>query len=181
MGRSLLVDTMHKLFAEGLIVAHKFGKSDDCFVLSPKQIEKALDERKDKKEHYYRLTKKGGEYWEAFASPQWDYFIYREYGLPDDSGAWVGELVCMTKDFLEDYFQSLRYHVYEIYENTIKWDVLRPWEATYWKELPIGHRVKFKCKGKKYKYDPDNPGALDLEWYDDHDEEWFANQWYRWR
>lgn len=166
MKRPHLIRTMEKLFYEGLIIANRFGKMDDCFVLSSEQIESALDERQNKKEHYYRLTAKGGEYWEAFASPNCSKFISVGYELPDDTDIWVGELVCMTKEHLEKYFRSLRYYDYAVDEKSIQWDVLRPWKATYWKELPLGHRVQFKCKDKENKTNANTPDPIDQLWYD---------------
>lgn len=166
MERPLLVETMQKLFSEGLIVAHKFGQLNDCFNLTTKQIDSALNEKRNRKEHYYRLTTKGGEFWEAFASPNWQYFISGGYELPDDSDLWLGDLTCMKKKHLETYFCSLSYYDYEVDQASIQWDTLKPWEATYWKELPTGHRVRFKCKEKKNEIEPNIPRPINQEWYD---------------
>jgi hypothetical protein len=166
MDRQLLVNTLEKLFSDGLIVAHRFDHWDDCFVLSSKNIEIALDERQNNKEHFYRLTAKGGDYWEAFASPNWNFYISAGYELPEDNDIWHGELICTTKEHLEKYFQSLCAHDYEVDVKSIQLDVLEPWAATYWKELPIGHRIRFKCKDMETKIDPNTPEQINQEWYD---------------
>ena len=166
MDRSLLVNTMEKLFSDGLIIAHRFDHWNDCLVFSSEQIEAALDERQNKKEHYYRLTSKGGKCWEAFASPNWDYYISAGYELPEDNAIWHGELICTTKEHLEKYFQSLCTHDYEIESDSIKRDVLKPWGATYWKKLSIGHRIRFKCKDKENIKDFNTPDQIDQGWYD---------------
>lgn len=166
MPRSLLVNTMEKLFSDGLIIAQRFDQWDECLVLTPEQIEAALDERQNKKEHYYRLTVKGGEYWEAFASPNWDYYINGGYELPEDNAIWHGELICATKKHLETYFLSLSTHDYEVNEESIQRDILKPWDATYWKILPIGHRIRFKCKDKENKIDFKAPDPINQGWYD---------------
>jgi hypothetical protein len=166
MDRPLLINTMETLFSGGLIIAHRFDHWDDCLVLSYEQIDTVLDERQNKKEHYYRLTEKGGKYWETFASPNWNYYIDAGYELPDDNAIWHGELICKTKEHLEKYFLSLRSHNYEVYAESIRRDVLRPWEATYWKKLQTGHRIRFKCKDKENEKDFNTPGTINQEWYD---------------
>ncbi len=173
MERPLLVYTMQKLFSDGLIVAHRFNRWDDCFDLTSEQIETALDERQNKKEHYYRLTAKGGKYWEAFASPNWNLYINDSYKLLEDNDIWLGELVCMTNEHLEKYFRSLRYHHYDVDDNSIQWDVIKTWKATYWKELPKGHRIRFRCKNKEKNIDPYVPDPTDQLWYD--------KLWYHWQ
>lgn len=173
MDRSLLVDTMYKLFSDGLIVAHKIGQLNDCSILTSEQIDRALHEKRDMNEHYFRLTKKGGELWEAFASPRWKFFISGGFELTDDSDICIGDLTCMDRRHLEGYFRSLSYYNYEVDGTSIEWDIVRPWEATYWKELQIGHRVRFRCKEKKKKMDPNIPSPINHEWYD--------KLWYHWR
>jgi hypothetical protein len=157
---------MEKLFSDGLIIASRFDHWDDCFVFPSEQIETALNERQNKKAHYYRLTSKGGECWEAFASPNWDYYVSAGYELPEDNAIWHGELICTNKGHLEEYFRSLRTHDYEVVAASIKRDVLKPWDATYWKKLPIGNRIRFKCKDKENIKDINTPDPINHEWYD---------------
>ncbi|MCK5217921.1 hypothetical protein KAR10_00255 [bacterium] len=173
MSRPLLVETMQKLFSEGLIVARRFDHWNDCFVFTAEQIETALDERQDKKEHYYCLTTKGGEHWEAFAFPEWNYYIDVGYELSEDDDLWIGELICSNKDHLKTYFHSLSYYKYDVVGKSIQWDILEPWKATYWKELPIGHRIRFHCRKKEHNSDPHVPSQIDQLWYD--------KLWYQWR
>jgi hypothetical protein len=173
MARSLLVNTMEKLFFDGLIVAQRFEHWEENFVLTSEQIETALDERQNIKEHYYRLTAKGGEYWESFASPNWNYYINAGFELPEDNAIWHGELICTTKEHLEKYFQSLRTYNYEVDEGTIQRDEIKPWGATYWKKLPIGHRIRFQCKDKENEIDFKVPDPINQAWYD--------NLWCYWR
>ena len=173
MSRSLLIETMHKLFKGGLIVAHRFGNWDDTFEFSPHEIDAALNEKQNKKEHYYQLTEKGGSYWEAFACPNWNLYISDGYGLPEDNDIWAGEIACANKDHLEGYFRSLSYHDYDVDENSIQWDLLEPWKATYWKELEAGHRIRFRCREKSMDQNYHIPKPIDQSWYD--------SLWYNWR
>jgi hypothetical protein len=39
------------------------------------------------------------------------------------------------------------------------WDVLEPWQATYWKVLPLGHRMRFS-----YDVPPPEPGFDPTAW-----------------
>lgn len=172
MDRSLLIETMYKLFTEGLITAHRFSKWDETFILSLNEIEAALNEKHNNKEWFYRLTKKGGALWEAFARPKWELFVDNEYGLPENNDIWAGKIVCSNKEHLKGYFNSLCYHDYEVDDNTIQRDRLEPWQATYWKLLPVGFQIKFMCREKKKSDDVPVP-PLDYYWYD--------SLWYQWR
>jgi len=177
MSRILLVDTMHKLFLDGLIIAHRGDDWNESRVLEPEQIKAALEERdalhEIQKRYYYGFTKKGGEYWEAFAAPNWNYYIDCGFELPEDDNEdmWSGELICMTKEHLERYFKSLQHCQYDINTKTVEWDFLKPWTATYWKELPIGHRVRFRCKEKEVMIDQSCS----------HDRLWYEKLWCRWK
>lgn len=166
MEHDLLVNTLHGLFSEGLIFAHRFGRPEECIELSPEQIENALNEKRNMKEHYYGLTERGGAHWEAFSSPDWENYIDASYGLQDEADIWSGELICMTKKHLEAYFRSLRYYNYDVDENSIRWDIMKPWKATYWKQLPSGHRVRFGYREKESKEDSTIPDPIDQLWYD---------------
>jgi hypothetical protein len=172
MSRSLLIETMRKLFKEGLITAHRFGKWNDAFELSPVEIETALNEKQNIKEHFYRLTKKGGIYWEAFARPNWNLYVSAGYEIPEENNIWTGEIACANKGHLEGYFRLLSHHDYDVDENTIQWDVFGPWDATYWKELPLGHRLRFRCHEKEKGQDHPTPPLSQC---------WYNNLWYQWR
>jgi len=172
MDRFLLVQTMQKLFTEGLIVAAR-GNRNEKLVFSFEHIEAALNETRNGKEHYYRLTSKGGRYWEAFARPDWDLYIccwFKPSGCDD---VWAGEIICANRKHLEGYFKSLNYHEYNVDPDSIRWDLLEPWEATYWKRLPLGHRIRFLGREKDLDGNSSFPTPIDQLWYD--------SLWYRWR
>ncbi|MFC1494334.1 hypothetical protein ACFL6W_03545 [Thermodesulfobacteriota bacterium] len=172
MNRNLLIDTIQKLFSNGLITAFRIGDTANDFIFSKEQLEAAFNERKLKKgDYYYGLTKKGGQYWEAFASPNWDYYIDVGY-IPIENGNYDdGELICSVKSNLEKYFKSVCYHEYDVDEKSIQWDTVEPWEATYWKELPMGYRVRFHGKMKESYLNSSVP----LYPY------WYHDRWYSWQ
>ncbi len=168
MSRSLLVETMRNLFEQGLIMAHRFGDWDNCLELSPEQIEAALDEQDDiKQQHYYALTENGGRHWEAFARPDWNWYISAGYDYLEDNESSSAELVCAAEDHLKSYLRLLRSHEYDVDEGSIQFDTVAPWKATYWKTLPLGHRVRFRCTKKEHV------DVAFVQWYDE--------RWYRWR
>lgn len=37
----------------------------------------------------------------------------------------------------------MHHHGVRVVPGSERWDAVRPWQATYWKELPAGHRVRF--------------------------------------
>jgi hypothetical protein len=88
---------------------------------------------------FYGLTAQGGDKWEQYSNPNWDRYV--DMGFTIDP--YEGEIIATTHELVE---KSLSYQ--PAFANLIQngseaWDVLSPWQATYWKTLPIGHRVKF--------------------------------------
>ena len=170
MDRPLLINTLQKLYSEGLIFAGQRGENGDKFTFTKEQLEAAFKEKLSKDCHYYGLTKKGGQYWEAFASPNWDYYIEEGFEPLEEVNYELGELICSVKSNLDNFFKSLCYYNYDVEKESIQWDILEPWEATYWKELPMGYRVRFKCSEKEI-----NPLHKPIE------PSWYYNKWYRWK
>jgi hypothetical protein len=104
----------------------------------------AADKIASEKMIHYRLTPEGGRQWELFAHPNWDMYITH-------SGGWgvsgreqrKGEIICPRKCHVEYFLEEVGTIGEQIVEGTIEWDVLTPWEATYWKELPKAYRVRY--------------------------------------
>lgn len=168
MDRSLLIETMSKLFKDGLVIAHKANKWNDSRSLTSEEIGNALNENPYKKELFYRLTTKGGEHWEAFALPNWENYISDCYEAINGNEKEKCTLMCPQKERLATSLNSLQCHEYEVENDSIQWDIIQPWQATYWKKLDIGHRVcfLFKYKEKDYsKPEPFNRCFYDMLWY----------------
>ena len=118
---------------------------------------------------FYGLTPSGGELWEAVAQPDWARYIDASYGIdPNDA-----EVICADPVRLNDYVSS-KYQKCRPISGTVCRDQVKPWQATYWKMLPLGHRIR-------YSYDPDESsrpqgvGRYRLEqavWYQE------ANEWF---
>lgn len=115
----------------------------------------------------YQLTEKGGIVWEEFASPDWERYISTQYKpFENDLEIEIGKIECANRKVLDGYLQSLKFHDLDIVDGSIIYEELKPWEATYWKTLPAGYRIKFKCEWKKESNQPQTPEWLEQRWYD---------------
>lgn len=119
--------------------------------------------------YYYGLTPSGGALWEGVARPDWARYIDASYGVdPNDA-----EVICADPVRLNDYVSS-KYQPCRPISGTVCRDQVKPWQATYWKMLPLGHRIR-------YSYDPDEsmrPAGIgnyqheQAAWYEE------ANAWF---
>lgn len=156
LDRKPLVEILERLFAAGLIEAHKESDLDNTYSLNSDQIDIALNVNSKIENYnngvYYGLTAKGGRVWEIFAKPDWNNFIDESSTTSDDydeTGIWESEIICAVREKVEDYFNTPDTEE-EIILETVIWDEIKPWQATYWKQLPIGYRVHYKYKAKDY-------------------------------
>ena len=154
--RAPLAETLHRLLSSGLIYAGsrlRFSDEELDFILTPEQIEMALDESKswvgvplrERRVTCYGLTQEGGAQWEAFAAPDWQKYIDICYGWTDDRESMSCEVICADKGWLERYFESLCfYNPDEVVLDSVERDYIAPWQATYWKQLEGAHRIRFR-------------------------------------
>ena len=148
MSRTLLIESMQNLIVKGFVEVFHTDHWGDPLRLSTSDIDNFLNEDRNNKCYFYRLTAKGGASWEMFACPNWDFYIYNEFAPLSENDILVGSLVCSNESYLEQCFCSMSKHDFEVDENSIKWDFIEPWQATYWKQLPRGFRVSFRCQEK---------------------------------
>jgi len=133
--RGELVSVLNHLFRRGDLLAKQ---NESEFVPAQADIEEAFDGRLD---CLYGLTSQGGARWEEVSRPQWDRYISAAvYTEPNE-----GEIIGSDRRLIEEY-DSLSHYVWalSVVADSRRWDVLQPWEATYWKTLPLGHRVRFR-------------------------------------
>ena len=94
---------------------------------------------------YYCLTEKGGSIWEAFAAPEWNRFIDESYGRDEETlQDNIGCLISANEELLINYFEHGDLGEFPAHRDKVKWDIFKPWNATYWKTIPVGHRVRFE-------------------------------------
>lgn len=142
-----LVDTLERLFLGGDLIAERGGESEhtSAFVPCRPDIVAALS---DQVRLYYGLTGQGGARWEAFAKPVWSRYIDVGYWTDSTAGDIdVGEIVAQDKHAVEQYLAALYAHyvepTYTLHPESEHWDLVSPWDVTYWKTLPQGYRVRF--------------------------------------
>ena len=89
----------------------------------------------------YGVTGRGGATWETLSQPQWDRFYVEGYGI----NPYEGEITASERGLVEQLLRRAPYDsmVKAIVPESIRWSVLHPWEATYWKQVPIGYQVEF--------------------------------------
>lgn len=166
MNRRQLEDTFLEMSEKGLIDVYVSGEWNRKVFLTPEKLDTAFDEKQHPKCLYYRLSPKGGIYWEAFALPNWNYYICEAYTEQDNSGYENGEIICLNSEVLKKYFDSLCYQTLHIEASSVDRNELQPWQATYWKKLPIGYSVQFKYRNMETQKSTIVPNIFDKDYYD---------------
>src|SRR5829696_6607097 len=159
LNRGELIEVMADLFQRGDFLAERMEKSvsKGFFIPTQTEIEDAFDGRLT---CFYGLTLQGGARWEEVSQPHWERYISDSvYAEPRE-----GETIGSDRDLVEQY-DSLSQHNSEIVviPGSKHWDVLRPWQATYWKELPVGHRLRFNYEWIARSFEPRDPKIS--EWF----------------
>ena len=169
-----IIDTLLSMLDEDMIILKRRGEVVNFS--SKDDMLHYLDATYDMSNYadwvYYELSSKGGAVWEQFASPEWDRFIHSDYVEYNPDHIKIKQkivLTCGNKGWLEHYFRSLQYHEYEVLAESIKQSTVEPWQATYWKTLPKGHRIEFTAENK-HTHEGRPPVGM----------EWFDNLWYAW-
>lgn len=117
---------------------------ENPFIPSRRDLEKELNTVESDSQTYlsYGLSPLGGVRWETLSSPRWDQFISASYGVdPYDA-----EIIAQDRQLVQRYFELQRYvssSVGSMIPDSLQWDTLQPWEATYWKTLPKAYRLRF--------------------------------------
>jgi len=146
LNRDELISVLNCLFRRGDLLAHRMEKFvvKEEFIPGQTEIEEALSGRLN---CFYRLTLQGGARWEEVSRPQWErYLTAWVYADPQEGGEIIGSDLQMVRkyDSLSQYLLGVT-----AVPGSKRWDVLKPWEATYWKQLPLGHRVRFCFEEEK--------------------------------
>ena len=141
-----VAEVLRKLLGEGLILLS--SESGEPLLENDEELRRLVEvEYRGPlfKTTYYGLTAAGGAAWEAVACPDWDRYIDHSVGTDPDEG----EVICADPARAERYVFS-PYQENPPLADGIRRDRLEPWPATYWKTLPLGHRIRFL-------YDSNNP------------------------
>ncbi len=160
-------DIKATVFANEYDEYHTDGNSD--VILTMAGIQDHLDGRLVA---CYYLTPQGGARWEAMAHPDWNKFSIVNFlgQFPYEEGFLGTQREIIEQLLTLDHLLFMYEHIPE----TENWNVLEPWEATYWKTLPRGYHVS--CEYQLSDFCPweldDNTPAQIVEEYKQ------ASQWY---
>lgn len=118
------------------------------FELARDSYKRIILNRTEQPHAYFRLTPTGGVVWEEFARPFWNHFI--EGPIPQEDGELgteqLHQATCASRERLAEYLERAAFHdCYDVDQSSVTWSEVRPWQAKYWKELPVGHRAAFRA------------------------------------
>lgn len=127
------------------------------FMPAPDEVEAALvcePGVRPKNRLCYGLTEQGGRRWESAARPDWSLYVSNCFHTgaerePTGERVRLGEIISVDRTRAEACVAGTERPVLS---ETVTWDRLEPWDVTYWKRLPVGHRVRFR-------YGPEEPLA----------------------
>ncbi|MEJ6480747.1 hypothetical protein N0Y54_05265 [Nostoc punctiforme UO1] len=137
-------------------------------VLTLSEIEASL---KGKLGAWYYLTPQGGTRWELLTHPDWNRYHTQRLGC-DPGEISVSEIVSPDRKFIEKFLNVDCYVCAVVHiSGTEVWDMLEPWQATYWKILPRGYIVRYQSRQSDWHIDSDTSE----EWIEANDQ---ANEWY---
>jgi hypothetical protein len=161
-----LRDTVIKLIRQGDLIVQREANSElvgDPFNPTLLELSDALSGRSILA---YRLSAQGGSRWEAAVQPRWNLFVDTWVSYDPDEG----EIAAGDRGLIEAYRDAWPYigGNDEIIVGTETWETLRPWQATYWKTLPHGYRVRFRVKRIEPVMKPKPERIWDLIWDTNH-------------
>nr|WP_216670412.1 hypothetical protein [Microcoleus asticus] len=160
-------DIKATVFADEYDDYHTDGNSD--VILTRAGIQDHLDGRLLAS---YYLTPQGGARWEAMAHPDWNKFSIVNFlgQFPYEEG-----FLGTQREIIEQLLALDRLlFMYKHIPGSEKWNVLEPWEATYWKTLPRGYYVSCEFQHSDFftwKLDDNTPAEIVEEYKQ-------ASQWY---
>lgn len=140
LDRRGVAEVLRKLLRDGLIVLSP-GRGGAALFDNDEELRRLVEvEHAGRlyKTTYYALTAAGGALWEEVAWPDWNRYLDVSFGLDPDEG----EVICADPSRADKYVFS-PYQENLPLADSIRRDRLEPWKATYWKTLPLGHRIRF--------------------------------------
>lgn len=136
-----LVTVLHHLFQRGDIIAQRMNRfptpPGSCFVPTLAEIEESIEGTDFL---HYGLTAQGGTRWEQLVQPPWAHYICDSY-YPTES---AGDVSGGDQHHVAAFFAVVPY-LREVISESVIWEVVTPWQATYWKTLPVSYRVRYHC------------------------------------
>ena len=132
-----------------LIPDNQDRKETPNAILTISEIKAHLD---GKLSSSYVLTERGGARWSALANPDWNrYFVWycNDYKVAIGE-LFTYELIGVDRQLIEEligidcYLPGNAIHI----PQTEVWEVIEPWQPTYWKTLPKAYRVRYQARDR---------------------------------
>lgn len=160
LDRAALLDTLERLLQMGLIGFSRVGTGGISgpfdLRLDREEIGAALDERpRARDETYCGLTHDGGRQWEAFAAPNWERYFQNYVRYSRNGQRTMGVLISPDNSRVERLFAGARYMGHAVDHKHVHRRVLRPWRATYWKQLPLAYLVCYRFDRVQWNWEED--------------------------
>ncbi len=139
-----LTEHFFRLWIDGLIDCAE-GEDEPAiapdYQLAREQFEfdETVADRPEGNSLTYRLSSQGGDVWAEYAAVDWSRFFSSWHG----SGAEEWTLSASLLEPIEIALQIPEIAPRPV-RGTAKWEILQPWQATYWKSLSIGHRLSYQ-------------------------------------
>ncbi len=136
------------LLARGLVyVTHDDVVVDDP---TPADVQRALREPWDQRPAWHLgLTPVGGVAWEQATGWDWLSFVDTTFADREDGRTSTGEFIGQDAELVRLEVDRSCQSEGELIPGTTRWDIISPWEATYWKRLPWGYRMRFDCHSRE--------------------------------
>jgi hypothetical protein len=135
-----LAELLERLNWDGVIFIEDQDGQRRLF--SAAELLQLLPVRTDDREHAYGLTEKGGARWEIEAQADWSRYL-QDSELHGRDRPRVREIVGGDRERFESYVSRGMVEMGHVPDPASeRSDVLTPWQATYWKTLPVGYRLR---------------------------------------
>ncbi len=136
-----MLNLLDGLARNGDIVA---GSGETKFTPSRLQIDEWLVyDHPAKTCRWYYLTPQGGERWARFSKANWDRYHSFEWDWHVED---LLEVAATTPEAAERVYRYVPvWNELHVLPETLNRSTLCPWAATYWKTLPVGYSVRFRC------------------------------------
>lgn len=143
LSREELLGALERLIAQGFVRAWTEARGE--FIPTRAELSSGLGEPgRRSSPTCYCVTSEGGAAWESLASPNWSRLIDVSIDLQSDD-VFETIAICADERWLQRYITTITSEN-DVEPTSIVFDQVAPWDATYWRQLPLGHRCRFHAR-----------------------------------
>jgi hypothetical protein len=154
-----IIHTLDRLFQRGNLTACYYPStnlpsiSTEDFVPTIEEIKAGVQEVLPSS-LWYKLTQQGAERWELISRPNWNLYISPLCSQHEEENQ--GCIEAGSRQILEEFLMFELANPFRTVDlSSIEWEELEPWEATYWKTLPIGYQLSYFAEDIPYNSQED--------------------------